>query len=38
VQGTCEERPSYFPDGKKIVYTGFGTKDAQIYTINAGGG
>jgi Tol biopolymer transport system component len=34
---TDDEKPSYSPDGKKIVYTSWDGHDTEIYTINTDG-
>jgi TolB protein len=31
-------RPSYSPDGRRIVYAGYDGNDSEIYTMNADGG
>jgi Tol biopolymer transport system component len=33
-----EFQPSYSPDGKKIAYAGYKGNDADLYTIDVGGG
>jgi len=32
------QEPSYSPDGKRIVYSGYDGNDSEICTINVGGG